>query len=75
MFRSSIGGTYRWLIRDTSWWVTVRRDDLNWPVLKERHAGYEPATDRVDALAWSIASGDLSLTRPVVRRRSASSTP
>jgi hypothetical protein len=69
-WRNSVGRTYRRLTRDSSWWVTVRRADLNWPVRKERFGDHDAAAERADEIASLLVSGDLSFTRPVLRRRS-----
>jgi len=65
-------GPWRWkasLTRDQSTWLTVERDDVGWPLLRERLDSAERAAARAADVEERLRSGDWRPTvKPALRR-------
>lgn len=72
------GGIRIWSLisRDASWWLNLERDDVMYPILRERFVSEEGALKRADALRAALIRGSIKVsTRTPWQRRSGSPQP
>lgn len=67
-----MGTPSRWwnlITGDKSWWLTVYRSEVSWPVLREQFGSLDEANFRAQRLAERLKTGEEDLGMAAARRR------